>query len=130
MTRLARSVRFIIHRAVSKLKCLPARRTMRTQPTYLRLSNLMGGYLNQDFDLCYDNDDDAIRDYATTQRVSDVKQAVEELDRLLAGPPEGLLERFKDEVSRWDFIIGETDDEARAWLLKARRLLTDASTSA
>lgn len=59
-----------------------------------------------------------------------MSQVVEELDQLLAGPPTGLLERFKDEVSRWDFIIGETDSVARTWLLKARRLLTDASATA
>ena len=90
----------------------------------------MGGYLNQDFDLSYDSDDEAIRHFAATQSAADVKQAVEELDRLLAGPPTGLLERFKEEVSRWDFIIGESDEEARVWLLKARGLLADASGGA
>ena len=96
---------------------------MKTPYPYPRLSDLMGGYLHQDFDLSYESDDAAISDYAATHRADEVSQAVEEIDQLLAGPATGLLERFKDEVSRWDFIIGETDDEARAWLLKARRIL-------
>ena len=103
---------------------------MKTRPPFPRLSDLMGGYLHQNFDLSYDSDDDAVRDYAVTHSDADVRQAVEELERLLAGPPTGLLERFKNDVSRWDFIIGETDDEARAWLLKTRSILVGASESA
>ncbi len=98
---------------------------MKTRSPYPRLSNLMEGYLHQDFDFSYDSDDDAIRDFAITQSKADVRQAVDELDRLLAEPPTGLLERFKNDVSRWDFIIGETDDEARGWLLKTRGLLVE-----
>ena len=102
---------------------------MKKVPLCPRLSHLMGGYLNQDFDLVYDSDEDAIRDYAVTNNPAEVAQAVDELDRLLAGPPTGLLERFKDKVSRWDFIIGEDDEEARAWLLKARRCLSESAKS-
>ncbi len=91
-----------------------------------RLKTLMGAYLNQDFDYSYEDDDVALLDYARTQPPAYVREAAEELDRLLTGPPTGLLERFKDEVSRWDFIIGENDDEARAWLVKARSVLIDA----
>ena len=55
-------------------------------------------------------------DYAASHSEAEVSQAVEELNRLLDGPPTGLPKRFKDEVSRWEFIIGETDDVALTWL--------------
>lgn len=99
---------------------------MKRARPYPGLATLMGGYLHQDFDLCYEDDDAAIRDYAQTQTVERVWLTVAEVDRLLAGPSMGLLARFHADVSRWDYNIGDTDDEARAWLLKARGLLADA----
>jgi hypothetical protein len=93
--------------------------------SFPRLSALMGAYFHQDFDLLYDSDNEAIVDYAATHSREDVRQAVEEIDELLDDLADGLLKRFQNDVSRWDFIIGANDDEARIWLLKARRLLAD-----
>ena len=97
-----------------------------TESKYPNLSVLMGGYLHQDYDLEYEDDDAAIRDYAATHGEPELRQTVEEFDQLLATPEAGLLRRFEDGVGDLDYIVGETDSEARAWLLKAQAIISGA----
>ena len=89
-----------------------------------RLTHLMGAYLNQDFDIHDETVEEVLAVYVRTNWADDVGATVAEIDRLLAGPVEGLLARFQSEVSRWDLSIGGDDGEARTWLTQARAVLT------
>lgn len=91
-----------------------------------RLKQLMGAWLNQDYDLHGDSVEAVVLEYARTSRAREVEAAVAELDVLLAGPAQGLLKRFEAEVSASDLIIGEDDGEARAWLRQTRAILAGA----
>ncbi len=87
-----------------------------------RLVQLMGAYLNQDFDLHGQTVDEVLEEYVKTNWAPDVAAAVQEIDVLLAEGASGLLARFQSEVSRWDLSIGDDDAEAHAWLVHARSL--------
>ena len=88
-----------------------------------RLTHLMGTYLNQDWDDLYANEAEAILDFARTSWAGDLRETIAEIDAMLAGPVDGLLERYARQTGPWDLRIGETDAEARAWLLDARALM-------
>lgn len=91
-----------------------------------QLSRLMNAYLNQDYDLSGEDDKAVLDDYAQTTWAADVRIAVAELERLLGGPTQGLLDRFEQATGRWNHQIGEDDAGARAWLGQARDRLSDA----
>lgn len=90
---------------------------------YPRLSNLMGAYFNQDYDVHGDSDEDILKDYSKGHWPAENEDTVRELERLLATPLDGLLERFKDATGHDNMIIGESDTEAFEWLCNSLAVL-------
>lgn len=86
---------------------------------YPALKQLVTAYFNQDWDLEYNTETEVISDYARTNWRDDVEQAIEEINRYLREHPTNLLADFEAELAP-DIIIGANDDEARAWLIRAR----------
>jgi hypothetical protein len=87
------------------------------------LFQVLGGYLNQDFDLDYDSPDAALRAAAEEQGYEQITGAIREIDDLIAGEMrddhlmrvvERLTAGYSPELEGWS---------ARDWLRHARELL-------
>ena len=87
--------------------------------TYPALWQLLGGYFHQDWDIVHETVVQAIADYVRTNWRDEVEQAIEEIDQYLCEHPTGLLAALEAEFEPM-IIVGENDDEARAWLVRAR----------
>lgn len=86
------------------------------------LSQLLGGYFHQD---CYDDgatNEDIMRDFNKTTWDYTRLGVRADIHRLLHKYRDRLLEAIQQAFSP-AIIIGETNDEARAWLLKIDALL-------
>ena len=89
-----------------------------------RLRQLMDSYFHQDYDLEHEGDTAAIlRDFVSGHRREQVAAVVDDIDRLLAMPHDGLLTRFAQSTGAGNMSIGDTDAEARAWLSETRAIL-------
>ena len=85
------------------------------------LANLMNSWLNQDYDLAGDSDEERLRNYAGTGQRELVEAVIVEIDRFLALPTAGLLARYRAETGEWNMLIGNTDEDARSWLQQAKQ---------
>ena len=90
------------------------------QPEFPGLSNLMNTWLNQDYDIHGDTDEERLLAYALGGQPTLVQPMIDEIDRFLRFPVSGLLDRYRRETGQWNMLIGETDEQARDWLVRAR----------
>jgi hypothetical protein len=91
------------------------------------LSNLLAGYFHQDaYD--FDGTDEGIMlDYRRSSWDYQRLGTRADIRRLLHQHGDHLLQAIQQALAP-SLIIGETDDEARAWLMKIDRLLDDTKT--
>lgn len=82
---------------------------------YPELAALLGGYLHQDWDLEQDSLEGVLDSYVSVTDQPAVRAAAAEARRFNAEHPVGLLAAFEREF-RADIIIGQDDEQARAWL--------------
>lgn len=94
---------------------------------YPALSNMMSSYFHQDYDLMGDSDAEILADFARTHSADEVRRAVAEIDRIMATPVEGLLQRYAEQTGPWDMAIGVDDISALEWLVMARGILAGAA---
>lgn len=90
------------------------------------LHDLMSSYFHQDYDLMGDSDNEILIAFVQTHSPEVIRQAVAEIDHVLATPPEGLLKRYAQATGEMNMIIGDNDESAREWLVAARRVFEDA----
>jgi len=88
------------------------------------LDTLLGGYFNQD---CYDSgdtDEDIMREFCKTSWDYQRLGVRADIRRLLHQHGDHLLEAIQQAFAP-SIIVGRTDEEVRAWLLKLESLLDD-----
>jgi hypothetical protein len=83
------------------------------------LYQFVNAYFHQDWDLDHGTETEVIADYIRTTWRDDVEQTIAQIDQYMRDHPTGLLATFDAEFEPM-IIIGENDDEARAWLIRAR----------
>lgn len=90
------------------------------------LSNLMSTWLNQDYDIHGDTDEQRIYAYTSISDVQLLREIIREIEQLLALPTPGLLALYRAKTGMWNMMIGETDDDARRWLVRAHAVFETA----
>ncbi len=89
------------------------------------LERLFRTYLHQDYDLSYPSVEAAIRAYRGQSTRPDIARTVAEIDGLLDAK-QGDDQLYRELRARGFIFYPPRDGEtARAWLLRARKLLTD-----
>jgi hypothetical protein len=93
-----------------------------------QLWTMMNAWLNQDYDVEHDDEMLVLDDYASVKRAGDLAATIAELDAMLAGPTDGMLERFIAETGYGNMLIADDDQGARTWLFAARDRLIRAQS--
>ena len=93
------------------------------------LSNLLGGYFHQDAYDFGDTDEDIMREFRQSSWDYQRLGVRADIRRLLHQHGDHLLEVIQKAFAP-SVIVGETDDEARAWLTKIDRLLDEPEAPA
>lgn len=88
------------------------------------LANLLGGYFHQDAYDDGDTDEDIMREFRKTSWDYQRLGVRADIQRLLHQHGDHLVEAIQ-QAFQPAVIIGDTDDEARAWLTKIDRLLDE-----
>jgi hypothetical protein len=94
---------------------------MYIEPFYY-LGNLLGGYFHQDAHISGDTDEDIMRQFRDTSWEYQRLGVRADIDRFLHQNADHLLEAINQAFSL-DIIVGKTDAEVGAWLLKIKVLL-------
>jgi hypothetical protein len=93
---------------------------------YPNLSEVLGGYLNQDFRLDFDSPDAALRAAATGQGSGQVSAAIREIDTLLESTlDDEALDQILDRLTANGYSPSLDGCQMRPWLQHARALLED-----
>jgi len=90
--------------------------------SYPHLTSLLGGYFHQD---CYefgDTDEDILREFIRSSNPEQRRGVRTDLRRFLHDHSTQLLEAIHATFTP-DIIIGETDEDVRAWLLMVETAL-------
>lgn len=91
---------------------------------YPSLKHFLGGYFHQD---CYDagdTDEDIVRDFVDTTWDYQRFGLIADIHRILHQHGNDLLKAL-DQAFAPDIVIGETDEEAKAWLLNVVRWIEE-----
>ncbi|MBT0960462.1 contact-dependent growth inhibition system immunity protein [Denitromonas iodatirespirans] len=97
--------------------------------SYPALEQLLSAYFHQDWCDDHNTEADVLADYLKSTWRDEVIWTIEQIDRYLRDHPTNLLEAFEREFTPM-IATGTNDDEAQAWLRRARDQLQSDKESA